>query len=67
MELQGKVAVITGGKRIGRIVAQHLAERGMDLVLTYRGSKEDADLTVADVAARGRRAVAIAADVFSCR
>ena len=38
-------------------------ERGMDLVLTYRGSKEDADLTVADVAARGRRAVAIAADV----
>ena len=63
MELQGKVAVITGGKRIGRIVAQHLAGRGMDLVLSYRGSKDDADQTVADVVAAGRRGTTVNADV----
>ena len=63
MELTGKVAIITGGKRIGRIVAQVLAARGMDLVLSYRGSKQEADDTVADVIAAGRRATTVVADV----
>lgn len=63
MELNQKVAVITGGKRIGRVVAQVLARRGMDLVLSYRGSKQEADDTVADVVAAGRRATTVAADV----
>ncbi len=63
MELTGKVAIITGGKRIGRVVAQVLASRGMDLVLSYRGSKQEADDTVADVVAAGRRATTVAADV----
>jgi 3-oxoacyl-[acyl-carrier protein] reductase len=45
------------------VVAQGLAERGADLVLSYRGSKAEADATVADVRARGRQAVAVAADV----
>ena len=63
MELAGKVAVITGGKRIGRVVAQVLAARGMDLVLSYRGSKQEADDTVKDVVAAGRRATTVAADV----
>ena len=63
MELRGKVAIITGGKRIGRDVAQMLALRGMDLVLSYRGSKQEADDTVADVVAAGRRATTVVADV----
>ena len=63
MDLNGKVAVITGGKRIGRVVAQALAARGVDLVLSYRGSKQEADDTVADVAAAGRRATTVVADV----
>src|SRR5215510_14944647 len=63
MELCGKVAVITGGKRIGRVVAKELAQRGMDLVLSYRGSKNEAEQTVADVEASGRRATIVAADV----
>ena len=63
MELTGKVAIITGGKRIGRVVAQVLASRGMDLVLSYRGSKHEADDTVADVVAAGRRATTVVADV----
>jgi len=63
MDLNNRVVIITGGKRIGRIVAQHLASRGADLVLSYRGSKAEAETTVADVRARGRRAMAVAADV----
>jgi NAD(P)-dependent dehydrogenase (short-subunit alcohol dehydrogenase family) len=63
MELSGKVAIITGGKRIGRIVAQELARRGADLVLSYRGSKEEALQTAADVEALGRRATTVVADV----
>jgi 3-oxoacyl-[acyl-carrier protein] reductase len=63
MDLINRVVLITGGKRIGRVVAQGLAERGADLVLSYRGSKAEADATVADVRARGRQAVAVAADV----
>ena len=63
MDLCGKVAVITGGKRIGRVVAQELAERGMNLVLSYRGSKEEAEQTVTDVEAAGRQATTVSGDV----
>jgi 3-oxoacyl-[acyl-carrier protein] reductase len=63
MDLLNRVVIITGGKRIGRVVAQHLAARGADLVVSYRGSKAEADATVADVESRGRRALAVAADV----
>ena len=63
MDLAGKVAIITGGKRIGRVVAQELARRGADLVLSYRGSKDEAFQTVADVEGFGRRATTVVADV----
>ena len=63
MNLENRVVIITGGKRIGRVVAQQLAERGADIVLSYRGSQAEADETVCDVTRRGRRAIAVAADV----
>jgi len=63
MDLKDKVVIITGGKRIGRIVAQQVAARGADLVLSYRGSKQEAEDTVRDVQTRGRRAIAVVADV----
>jgi len=63
MDLCGKVAVITGGKRIGRVVARGLADHGMNLVLSYRGSKEEAEQTAADVEAAGRQATIISGDV----
>jgi len=63
MDLKGKVVIVTGGKRIGRIVAQEVAARGADLVLSYRGSRQEAEDTVRDVQARGRRAIAVVADV----
>ena len=63
MELRDRVVVITGGKRIGRVVAQELARKSADVVLSYRGSKSEAEATVADVEGLGRRAIAVAADV----
>ena len=65
MNLDGKVAIITGGKRIGRVVAQALAARGANLVLSYRGSKKEADETVADVEKAGRRASTPGAGAFA--
>jgi NAD(P)-dependent dehydrogenase (short-subunit alcohol dehydrogenase family) len=63
MDLTGRVAIITGGKRIGRVVARELAGRGADLVLSYRGSRAEAEQTASEVEARGRKATLIAADV----
>ena len=62
--LAGKVALVTGaGKRIGRSVALRLASEGADVVVNYRSSKGEAEEVVAQIAAMGRRAVAIQADV----
>ncbi len=63
MELRDRVALITGGKRIGRAVALALAARGTDIVLGYRGSKAEADDTAAAVERLGRRSAVVAADV----
>lgn len=63
MTLTGKVVLITGGRRIGQVVARELARRGADVATAYRGSRAEAEQTVADVTAIGRRAAAIQADV----
>ena len=62
MDPKGKVAIVTGGARIGRAVAQELARRGCSLALTYKGSREAAEETVAAARARGARAQAFAVD-----
>ena len=43
MVLTDKVALITGGKRIGASVAEGLARRGVDVSLCYRQSIADAE------------------------
>jgi NAD(P)-dependent dehydrogenase (short-subunit alcohol dehydrogenase family) len=63
MTLSNRVALITGGKRIGQVVAKELALRGSDVAVSYRGSRQEAEQTCADVRALGRRAVMLAADV----
>jgi NAD(P)-dependent dehydrogenase (short-subunit alcohol dehydrogenase family) len=63
MQLQGKVALLTGGKRIGAIVAETLARQGVDVALSFARSQIEAERSVADIAALGRRAVAIQADL----
>ncbi len=62
--LAGRVALVTGAaKRIGRSVALRLASEGADVVVNYRSSKGEADEVASQIAAMGRRAVAVQADV----
>jgi NAD(P)-dependent dehydrogenase (short-subunit alcohol dehydrogenase family) len=62
-ELDGKVALVTGGsKGIGRAVALALADGGADVALAARGP-EALDKTAREVEERGRRALGIPTDV----
>lgn len=63
MELRDRAALITGGRRIGGVVAEALAARGADVALVYHRSAEAAEAAATRVRARGRRALAIRADV----
>jgi NAD(P)-dependent dehydrogenase (short-subunit alcohol dehydrogenase family) len=65
MNITGAVALITGGKRIGSIIATTLAKAGADVALVYNRSREEADQTVTAIKALGRRAIAVQADVTS--
>jgi len=55
MDLTNRVALITGGKRIGSVVALELARYGADVALCYNRSKTEADNTAEGVKALGRR------------
>lgn len=65
MILKDKVALITGGKRIGLVVAEELATRGADVGLSYARSKTEAEESAQRVRAAGRRAVIHSADLSS--
>ena len=65
MDLVDRVALITGGKRIGAVVATELARRGADVALVYRESRTEAEETAAAMRALGRRAVTLQADLSS--
>ena len=59
-----KIAVVTGGSRgLGRNTALHLARRGVDVILTYRSQRTEAEQVVAEIAALGGSAVALQLDV----
>lgn len=62
-ELNGKVALVTGGSRgIGAAIATRLAEDGADVAFTYRSAKDKADEVAQRIERAGRRALAIQAD-----
>lgn len=62
-KLKNKVAWITGGKRIGQEIAVALAERGTDLVISYRSSEKEAAEIVEKVKPFGHKILVIKADV----
>jgi 3-oxoacyl-[acyl-carrier protein] reductase len=64
MELQDKVALVTGASRgIGRAVAVELARAGCDVIVNYRERTEKAVETVQAVEGLGRRAYLARCDV----
>jgi len=63
MNLRNKVALITGGKRIGVVVAAELAARGVDVALSYLRSQSEALDAAGQVRRAGRRAEIFQADL----
>jgi 3-oxoacyl-[acyl-carrier protein] reductase len=64
MQWRDQVAVVTGGARgLGRASARLLAQRGAAVCVNYAVHAEAAEALVAEIAAAGGRAIAVAADV----
>ena len=62
--LQGKVAVVTGAsKGIGAGIAKALGAAGASVVVNYASDREGAEKAVADIKAKGGKAVAVRGDV----
>jgi enoyl-[acyl-carrier protein] reductase III len=60
----GKRALVTGGSRgIGRAIALRLASEGADVAVNYIKNEKAAAETVSKIEAKGRRSVAIKADI----
>lgn len=63
MQLEDRVALVTGAKRIGAVTGVALAARGADVALTFNRSRHEAEEAAATIRASGRRAVVIQADL----
>lgn len=64
MELEGKVALVTGSaKRLGRTIAIALAKRGCNVAVHYRTSEKEAMETVAELKAIGVKAIPFQAEL----
>jgi len=58
-----KIALITGGSRgLGRNTALHLAQNGIDTILTYRTGKTEAEAVVREIGSAGGKAALVQLD-----
>ena len=63
-KLAGKVAIVTGAsKGIGASIAKHLAAEGAAVVVNYSSSRDGAERVVAEITAKGGRAIPVQANV----
>jgi pteridine reductase len=66
MELKGKVAIVTGAaRRVGRVIAARLAERGAAVAIHYNRSRAEAESLAAGIERSGGRARVFAANLES--
>src|SRR2546422_2535522 len=63
MDPKGRVALISGGARIGQEVAATLARRGCHIALTYNRSRKSAEETADRVRSFGARSMVVKADL----
>ncbi|OCX54463.1 short-chain dehydrogenase [Mucilaginibacter sp. PPCGB 2223] len=60
MEKKNKIALVTGGSRgLGKDMALRLAEKGIDVVLTYHSKADDAQKVVEQIEQGGQKAAAL--------
>lgn len=58
-----KIALVTGASRgLGRNAALQLAGKGIDVIITYRSKKEEADAVVSEIEEKGQKGAALALD-----
>lgn len=66
--MKTKIALVTGGSRgLGKDMALALADKGIDILLTYRSQKEEAEKTAGQVRQKGRKAAALFYDATDMR
>lgn len=64
MNPEGRVALVTGGaRRVGRVLAQTLADRGARVAIHHHGSPNEAQSLIDQLTARGIDAAAFRADL----
>jgi NAD(P)-dependent dehydrogenase (short-subunit alcohol dehydrogenase family) len=64
MLLNGKTALVTGAsKGVGKGIALELARAGCDVAVNYNSDRAGAQATAAEIAAMGRRAIVVQANV----
>lgn len=62
--MNDKIALITGGSRgLGKNAALRLAEKGTDIIFTYRTGKAEAQAVATEIEKMGRKAVSLYLDV----
>lgn len=60
MDTKNKIALVTGGSRgLGKNMALRLAEKGLDVIITYRNKQQEAEEVVAQIEQAGRKAAAL--------
>jgi NAD(P)-dependent dehydrogenase (short-subunit alcohol dehydrogenase family) len=63
-----KIGLITGGSRgLGRDMALSLAQKGHDVIITYRSNKEQAENVAGEIEKLGRKAAALPLDMSDPR
>ncbi|GEN67463.1 SDR family NAD(P)-dependent oxidoreductase [Chryseobacterium rhizosphaerae] len=63
MDTKANIALVTGGSRgLGKNSALKIAQKGLDVIITYRSNKEEAEAVVEEIKALGRKAAAFQLD-----
>lgn len=63
MATNNKIALVTGGSRgLGKNMAIKLAEKGINVILTYNTKKDEADAVVAEIEEIGQKAATLQLD-----